>query len=444
MRPYEILLAVLTLSASLIPLTRLRSPLLGWLFCLLAAVLLTLHLFLEGAHWQLAYLYLAVPLVALLLFRAPPRSALGLIPAILVLTLTPASLVLAWALPLFHLPAPTGPYAVGTRTLHLTDPTTHRELVTQLWYPAVATGPLARYARSAEVKPLFSYLPLIRTNAHQDAPVAPGSRYPLLLFNPSWNGRRNQDTFLLEDLASHGYLIASIDHPGNAARVQLADGQVVRSTMAQALDTQPTPQAVLNVWNTELAVWTRDTRFVLTALTTSSAFAPFLDTSRIGAFGHSFGGATSLALLGQDPRVRCAINMDGWTFAGLDHRTSQPVLMLYSAPPAAVNPHPETLPSDAYQSDQLERTDRMLVDANLARYGGSKGYVLGSQHADFTDETLLSPIQRLTYTGPIPPARMRQLTRSLVLNFFDHTLRDRPWNARLMDSPELYWTAKPR
>ena len=42
---------------------------------------------------------------------------------------------------------------------------------------------------------------------------------------------------------------------------------------------------------------------------------------------------------------------------------------------------------------------------------------------DFTDQTLVSPIQRLTHTGPIAGARIREITRGLVLGFFDRELK---------------------
>ncbi len=130
MRPFELLLSILTFFTAL-TLFRTRPPQLAWLFCALTLSLLTLHILREGPHWQLASLYAALILVAIFLFRPNPHPWI----AGAAITLTAASLALSWALPLFHLPAPTGPYAIGTRTLHLTDPTTHRELVTNSGIP---------------------------------------------------------------------------------------------------------------------------------------------------------------------------------------------------------------------------------------------------------------------------------------------------------------------
>ncbi len=436
MRPFEWLLAILTLAATLTLFLRPRPAALAWLFCLLALTAFTLHALREGTHWQLYPLYLAVLLTVALLAR-PSSPWLALAP----LSLTAASLALAWALPIFHLPAPTGPYAVGTRTLHLTDPNRHRPLVAQLWYPAQPTGPLAPYLNPAEIKPRFRYLSLVRTNARQDAPIAAQApRLPILLFGPMWGGRRTQYTFLAEDLASHGYLVAVIDHPGNAALLQLPSGAVLPGTLATALQDLHTPAAITALWNHELTVWLADNRFVLTTLLADPSLAPRIDPTRIGALGHSFGGAAALNLLGQDPRVLSALNLDGWTFAGLTTRTTQPALLLYSAAPAAEDPIPETLPTAPDQDSQLERADRILVDANLAQHGGLKAYVQGSQHMDFTDQTLLSPLQRLTHTGPVPGPRMRQLTRTLVLSFFDQTLKARNPNPTLPNYPELRHT----
>ncbi len=52
----------------------------------------------------------------------------------------------------------------------------------------------------------------------------------VLLFNHGWAGRRTQDTFLTEDLASHGYVVAAIDHTYNSVRVALPGDRIVDNT----------------------------------------------------------------------------------------------------------------------------------------------------------------------------------------------------------------------
>lgn len=336
-------------------------------------------------------------------------------------------LLLAWVLPMFALPKPTGPFGVGTRSVHWVDPQTRRELVVQVWYPAAGAGKkLARYARWRELRAKFGYWAWIKTNSWEGARVAEG-RYPVVVFGHMWGGRRGQDTFLTEELASHGYVVVAMDHPGNAALVEMADGSVVRGTMTGAVDTNrgASAAAVGAVWARELEVWVRDDEFVLDKLQDAEAetggwLAGRLDLdrdgARVGALGHSFGGAAGMALLGKDPRVKCAVNLDGWTFGGISTRTTQPVMWVYEGN-AAVR-HPES-----GVEGELDGLDNAAVDASLMRYGGYRAFVAGTQHLDFTDQTLVSPVQRLTSTGPIAGERVRTITRGLVLGFFEETLR---------------------
>ena len=81
------------------------------------------------------------------------------------------------------------------------------------------------------------------------------------------------------------------------------------------------------------------------------------------------------------------------------------------------------LPTGPSVDDRLERSDRELVDHSLQTGGGFRAYVGGTQHADFTDAVLESPLQRLTWTGPIRPVRAETITRGLVLGFFNQTLK---------------------
>ncbi len=424
----------------------LRPPdLLRWLFPPAAFALLVLEGLYHGLYWPMLPACLVLAVCAVLLPLRPVSARLGSRQRVLALgalLCCTASFVLLHVLPLFRLPAPTGLYSVGTRTEHWIDPATHRELVVQFWYPAAPVGRRARYMLLAETRPQFAYWHWIRTNSWQDAPLAAlGSNQaapamPLLLFGPMWGGRRTQDTFLAEELASHGYLVAAVDHPGNSARILLGDGSVLRSDRAKALSNleATTAPAIRALWTGELALWTADNEYVLDTLTEHppAFLAGHIDHTRIGAFGHSFGGSASMALLGTDKRVHAALNMDGWTFDGLDHRTTELVLFLYAgAPPAS--------PQSASVDDQLERQDLESVNASLAAQGGCEAYLRETQHADFTDQTLISPVQHLTYTGPLSPLRVRPIVRGLVLGFFDQALKQQ---GSLPTYPEVQTTCR--
>jgi hypothetical protein len=159
MRPVEalVLLAIpFSLLAYLIPIR--RRP--RWLFLLpaLAALLVLIHLVVEGYRWQMVPAYaLAAIILAGMVWgirqaakpqcEAPSRgrrilALYGVALGLLVLALAAA---LPSILPVFSLPEPTGPYAVGTQYYYWTDvdrPDEYtidtgdfRQVSVQIWYP---------------------------------------------------------------------------------------------------------------------------------------------------------------------------------------------------------------------------------------------------------------------------------------------------------------------
>jgi len=131
------------------------------------------------------------------------------------------------------LPEPTGPCPAGTTSLHLTDTSRPdpwaagavvRELMVSLWYPATPSdGRRAQYMTPAESELQLTSrditgvppdtLSTVRTNAAVDATPAGRRRsLPLVVLSPGFTNSRSTLTALAEDLASHGYVVAGIDH----------------------------------------------------------------------------------------------------------------------------------------------------------------------------------------------------------------------------------------
>ena len=93
------------------------------------------------------------------------------------------------------------------------------------------------------------------------------------------------------DLASHGYVVVGIDVPGETHAVDLGDGALV-----------PMARASTNASDETIALRSRDMRFVLSRLGSLHG-AGRLDLERVGAFGHSNGGATAAAAMLTDRRI---------------------------------------------------------------------------------------------------------------------------------------------
>lgn len=404
------------------------------------------HAVREGTHWQMFPAWLGLLLLVGWLvaadLRRPFSGRVRKAVAYSLLLLVFASFGLSILFPMFTLPKPTGPYAVGTRIVYLedagrheagsSDPASRRELMVQIWYPAERSqGHLAAYQRREETSLATSYRSVLWTNSRVDAPVAAqGAPFTVLLFNHAWGLRRTQDTFLTEELASHGYVVAAIDHTYNAGRVALPGDRVIDGPGYDPINVDiHTAAQILQTWNKELVRWVADESFVLDTLQAANldARSPWygrLETQRAGAVGHSFGGAASIEAASVDPRIRSAVNMDGWTFGDILERASdRPVMYLY-AETSQPQPEPLNSPDRAERTEaELDDGDMAAVDARLRRSGGYRLYVRNSTHMDFTDHSMVSPWRNWTEPGHIAPAEIQGIVRAYVLAFFDQTLR---------------------
>lgn len=399
-----------------------------------------------GAHWQSLPLYLAaaLSLAALPFFPHLPRWTRAAVAATVVclLILTAA---FSFALPMFRLPQPTGPYAVGTRIVHLVDPLkmeTHgsgpqgpREIMVQIWYPASPDGQrLASYRRPSETTLLSSYMAVLPTHSYLDAPVASDKTpFPVLLFNPAWGGQRTQNTYQTEDLASHGFIVVGIDHPYNSGPVAFPDGRVIRSVDTHDITDfhHTTIAQQVAIGNTEVHIQAADDILALNYLAAEnsdphSVWFHHVDPNNAGAFGHSFGGAVAAQACYQDPRIRAAINEDGWMFGDVStHGLNKPFLIMYEDN-AEANPTPNPPDVQSRRESKLDALDLINIHRTMHAHGGYILTLLGSRHNNFRDRSLYSPLRRLTEGGSIAPRRAHRIVEAYTLQFFCHYLLQRP------------------
>ncbi|MFF5227738.1 alpha/beta hydrolase family protein [Dactylosporangium sp. NPDC000521] len=224
------------------------------------------------------------------------------------------------------LPAPTGRHHLGTVALHLADRSRPdpwvpaervRELMVQLWYPApdarrLPLAPWVSPAFAALVNPPGSGYELPLTHARLGAPALPGRR-PVVLYSPGFGVERTASTAVAEELASHGYIVVTIDHTHDSPLVEFPDGRVARSAVPP-----PTgePGEEDRLIAKALAARVADTRFVLDWLARPQRALPSglwyaMDQRAIGMIGHSLGGTTAAETMLEDGRVKAGCNLDG-------------------------------------------------------------------------------------------------------------------------------------
>lgn len=345
--------------------------------------------------------------------------------------------------PTLYLPEPTGPCQVGTTSLCLKDVSrpdpwaagvSARELMVSLWYPAAPSdGPRARYMTRAESELLLAsrgltsvpqdVLSTVRTNAVSEATPAGRQRsLPLVVLSPGFTMPRSTLTALAEDLASHGYVVAGIDHTYESDATAFPDGRVTTGLAREAPRSGRGEKVA--------AGRAADVSFVLGELTGAHPAWPgaaLIDPSRMAMAGHSAGGAAAIAAMLADSRIRAGIDMDGATAAPIpDHGLPRPFLFLGKQS----NYTPGSrggIPGKPGPVSTWERDWKLLT--------GWKRWLLvaGAVHASFTDMALLADQIGIDTGAGLPGARSLDITRGYVRAFFDQHLRSRP--QALLDQP---------
>ncbi|MFF0310721.1 alpha/beta hydrolase family protein [Streptosporangium sp. NPDC004379] len=342
-----------------------------------------------------------------------------------------------------YLPAPTGSRPVGTTSLYLKDTSRPdpwvpgveaRELMVSLWYPAKAPGRhRARYMTPKESELLLKdgditsvpadTLSRVRTNAFTDARPAGGAHsLPLIVLSPGHGKPRSELTALAEELASRGYAVAAIDHTYENVAQTFPDGRVTTCVTCE-MKKDPT------VWEKLEKGRAADVSFVLDELTGAHPRwkgARLIDTSRIAMSGQSAGGASTLAAMAADPRLRAGVDVDGIVETALPEAgLSRPFLLL--GKPATYTP------------GRLGGVNWEDVWAGLH---GWKRWLLvtGAAHTSFTDLGVLVDQLGIEDGADIPGARAMAITRRYIAAFFDQHLRGKPQpllNGPSADHPEV-------
>lgn len=373
-----------------------------------------------------------------------------------------------------ELPEPSGKYVIGTAYLGFTDAsradpfsadtTMHRELTARAWYPAENTSRPRRapYLRDPEaVVPVFGLPAALRTagtHAFIDAPVsAAEDSWPVLVYNHGWGEHFAQSTALMEELASHGYIVFSLAHHGEVKFSFRPDGEAVlldvsnprfraiaaeqRNPEALAVfrrmfgaDGRDEQESIFSTSNELMPtflvesprIWAEDiSRFIdeLERLNRSEGlFEGKLRLERVGVLGMSMGGIAAGQACLADDRCAAGINMDGGLYGDpLGFTIGRPFMFMNSER------------YSGYDEFFLEHVSGPGYDITIA----------DSDHQNFSDLSVLAPSSQMM--GTINGHRMLAVINAYTLAFFDKHLRG--IDSRLLDGaserfPEVNVTVK--
>jgi dienelactone hydrolase len=357
-----------------------------------------------------------------------------------------------------QIPPPSGPFGIGRTGFDWTDPSRRddydsnrqRELMVYLWYPTTrspeAKGQYLPGAAQMDAKPEIRKLMRgefgdawtaivsgeMSSHAVENAPVANSHKpFPIVVFSHGIGGFGFGYTVLIEDLVSHGYVVASIEHTYTAGAVWFPDGRVV----VRHNDSPPVglSQGERMQWmgkrvSTGINEGAADVRFVIDHLARIDrdkqqfGLAGAIDLTRLAAMGHSGGAEFAARACQRDSRIKACVDLDGAMVpvAALpiydDDRTMrQPLLFLEAYHPANQMGGPP---------DQMANYEKIKQEQLQELRPGSYDVVLhspGIAHPSFSDVPLL-------FHGmdgyPEPPIAIHNLDliKGFVRAFLDTTL----------------------
>ena len=391
--------------------------------------------------------------------------------------------------PVWRLPAPSGAHAVGVRTFELDDPSrlgvfhakpdVPRRLLIRVWYPAEPdpSSTPRRYFSDAEAQttarsmgellgfPAFlTYLKHVGTNAHEDAPLLAGAKgLPTIFYSHGYSSFLAQNSALLEDLASHGYVVYSVQHTYDSSATVFPDGSVavVDPALVEQARNPPEakgefPKAMVQgytgatfderlegqlqsasdsledgerITTLSAPTWVADQMFVHDRLQSGDVpesvaqIAAASDLTRTGEMGMSFGGATAGAVCMLDKRCVAGVNLDGGDFHFLPFNADSPVPFLmihsdlggiYQALGVTAKDAERSFNDFSYESFERAGTRDDIYRAEVKR----------AAHLGLSDFTLFirRPL-RAPLLGSTPAAVMIGVQNDLARGFFDKHLR---------------------
>ena len=333
-------------------------------------------------------------------------------------------LIPAFLFPQYEAPQPTGKYDVATEQYTYISDTTidyytgsKRQVNVGFWYPKDGSG-----------------------------------KYPLVVFSHGAFGIKNSNISSYEELASHGYVVCSIDHPGHSFYTKSEDGQVVLVDKAYMnevtyanMDAYYTKAETYDVIQKWMKIRTSDINFTIDTILQYVAQADqtnitqlrqsdtmelyqLIDCDKIGVFGHSMGAAASIQIGSERKDIDAVINIDGPYFSEIIYDSNidefvatkeqynTPVLNIYS--------------------DQV--WVQLKDGTNTGVYAGNKisdqictevydVYLKGTKHLTLTDLSIVSPFLTNLLNGEKAEVNAKEIIEfenSLILDFFDAKLKE--------------------
>ena len=345
------------------------------------------------------------------------------------------------AIPFNEVPKPTGDRNIGTESIELIDidrlewftedPQDLRKIMIQIWYPTDdLDGEKELYIDYGELRiealaSQFDYSPFlfkklidVETNSIKKAEPSTQSSFPLIIFSHGLGGNRTQNTVIIEELTSHGYVVIAIEHAYDANISIFDNGDVAdyRSGINyERRNTQKiTPEEFWAIRLPQLETRAEDVSYIIDQLELGNLpenIVNIIDLENIGVFGHSFGGATSIYSSYNDHRIDACINLDGWMVVVPDEIVDN-----------GINKNFMYLGQEQWDEKlNYQKLDKFIKSNTKS----SKILIPNTTHYDFSDTPHMSKAAKfLNKSGKVKSKNLKNLLNELIISFFNQNLKN--------------------
>jgi predicted dienelactone hydrolase len=429
------------------------------------------HLLFDGARWQMIPVYLSLVISSLYFFGNTSKKWLRFIMIFFSLLFLIFGGTLAYLLPVFGLPKPTGDFSVGTKDIYLKDtsrletitdePTDFRKITLKMYYPSEANlenpekylgnGIAEAFATSKGIPTFaFSHFDLISTHTEKNLPIKP-TTFPLIILSHGYLWNAELYPSIIENLVSQGYIVAGIQHSYEAPIVhwkneKIYPNQAYFNKMNEQMNHDKFGQLEVAFkeeentekrfvfmqemmrmlpYNESIDRWQKDISFTIDALTKlnqneKNEWFNKMDFDKIGVLGHSFGGAAAAEATVFDNRIKAGVNLDGAQWGKLiDTTLNTPFMAMY-----------------ADRDYDVFNSPNFFIFEQTAKDDFYEVLIKNTGHANFGSLGHWTPLHQFTETGSINPNKMSEYTSTLLLAFFDKYLNGKTIDLKKLDLPK--------
>ncbi len=273
---------------------------------------------------------------------------------------------------------------------------------------------------------------------------------PLVIFSHGAFGYYQSNTSTYMELASHGYVVVSLDHPYHSFFTKDTAGKTVTVdpeffSTALSVGSSDVPESeIYDTTSKWMDLRIKDMNFVVDTLKESGKNADLTnnwlyddndkdtiisvlkatDFDTIGLMGHSLGGATAVTV-GRRSDISAVIDIDG-TMLGEETGVVNGVVQIneepYKTPLLAIaNEEHHNSEIEAIENSYAYSNNVVMQNAAC----GYETYFKNAGHMNFTDLPLIAPpLANMLGTGTVDPGECIDTMNGIILEFYDCYLKN--------------------